>query len=286
VRRALLRSHNLLGDGLYCGPVAEEWYHQHGQEFDEIEMYVLSGYAAPTYKGMGVPWKIVHERTGEYDYEFNFDVNEAFQISDKQKCHLVESYAQMMGVVKPGGFQKKPNYQPPVIEIKDEEKNLVLVSMHSMSCASRENPPRPPNKMLPWEKWIPLLKTLRTGYPESKIKILGAKEDTIPDGYPELQELHDGYFTGVPLDYLANVMKQAKMIINVDNGMGHLAAAVGLNEFLLVPACLALHYIVPWGHQGLRLAHVDPPVVRPAYINFLLQSAIKDWKEKEALAGR
>jgi ADP-heptose:LPS heptosyltransferase len=285
MRRALLRSHNLLGDGLMIGPVAEEWYHQHGQEFDEIEMYVLPGYAAPTYKGMGVPWKIVHERTGEYDYEFNFDVNEAFQISDKQKCHLVESYAQMMGVVKPGGFQKKPNYRPPVIEIKDEEKNLVLVSMHSMSCASRENPPRPPNKMLPWGKWIPILKTLRAEYPESKIKILGAKEDTIPEGYG-LEELHDGYFTGVPLDYLANVMKQAKMIINVDNGMGHLAAAVGLNEFLLVPACLALHYIVPWGHQGLRLAHVDPPVVRPAYINFLLQSAIKDWKEKESLAGK
>lgn len=286
MRRALLRSHNLLGDGLMIGPVAEEWYHQHGKEFDEIEMYVLPGYAAPTYKGMGVPWKIVHERTGEYDYEFNFDVNEAFQISDKQKCHLVESYAQMMGVVKPGGFQKKPNYQPPELYVLPEHENLVLVSMHSMSCASRENPPRPPNKMLPWEKWIPLLKTLRAEYPESKIKILGAKEDTIPDGYPELQELHDGYFTGVPLDYLANVMKQAKMIINVDNGMGHLAAAVGLNEFLLVPACLALHYIVPWGHQGLRLAHVDPPVVRPAYINFLLQSAIKDWKEKEILAGR
>lgn len=284
MKRALLKSHNLLGDGLMTGPVAEEWYHQHGKEFDEIEMYVLPGYAASVYLGMGVPWKVVHERTGEYDYEFVFDVNVAFQISDKKKCHLVDSYAEMMGVVKPGGFQKKPNYVPPVMKIDEAHENLVLVSTHSMSCASRENPPREPNKMLPWAKWKPLLDTLRREYPECKIKFLGAKEDRIPDEFTELLGVTDDmYITGVPIDYLANVMKAAKMIINVDNGMGHLAAAVGLNEFLLVPACLALHYIVPWGHKGLRIAHVDPPSVRPASIDFLLRSAVKDWKEAEKL---
>lgn len=281
-RRAVFKSHNLLGDGLYVGPVAEEWYRQHGKEFDEVEVYTLPGYTAPTYKGMGVPWKITHESVGDADFFFNFDVGQAFQISDQKKCHLVESYAEMLGVVKPSGFQKKPNYQPPSIEIKEEEKNLVLVSMHSMSCSSRENPPRPPNKMLPWPKWRPLLETLRMEYPTNPIKILGAKEDTIPED-AGLDDWHDGYFTGVPIDYLANVMKHAKMIITVDNGMGHLAASVGLNEFLLVPACLQLHYIVPWGHSGLRIAHIDPPSVRPSYINFLLKSAIKDWKEKESL---
>lgn len=281
MKRALLVSKNLLGDGLYCGNVAEAWYQQLGKEYDEIEMLTLPQYTEATYHGMGVPWKIVYEPTGTYDFEFNFDVNKAFQISDQRKCHLVDSYAQMLGVSKPGGFVKRPNYRPPVLEIKEEEKNLVLVSMFSMSCASREKPPKPPNKMLPWEKWKPLLKTLRSQYPGSKIKLLGAKEDILPEE-AGLDGLHDGYLTGVKLDYLANVMKQAKMVINVDNGMGHLAAAVGLNEFLLVPMCLQLHYIVPWGHKGLRLAHVEPVTVDAGYVNLLLQSAIKDWKEQES----
>lgn len=282
MKRALFVSRNLLGDGLYVGPVAEVWYAQHSKEYDEIEVLTVPGYCDPTYLGMGVPWKIVHEATGTYDFEFNFDVNKAFQISDQQKCHLVQSYGQMLGVMKPGGWTKKPNYKPPDGLILDELKDLVLVSMFSMSCASRENPPRPPNKMLPWIKWKPLLETLRREYPDNKIKLLGAKEDVLPEN-SGLDGLHDGYLTGVPIDKLANIMQRARMIINVDNGMGHLAAAVGLNEFLLVPACLQLHYIVPWGHQGLRLAHIDPVTVAPGSIDFLLRSAIKDWKEKEKL---
>jgi hypothetical protein len=280
MKRALFKSHNLLGDGLYSGNVAEVWYAQHGKEFDEIEMYTLPGYTVPTYRGMGVPWKIVHETTGVYDFEFNFDVNKAFEISDRKTCHLVESYGEMLNVAKPGGWVKRPNYTPPEIEIPADECNLILVSVFSQSCASRENPPKPPNKMLPWAKWKPLLETLRQAYPKYKIKLLGAKEDVLPAD-SGLDGLHDGYLTGMPIDRLANVMKHAKLIVNVDNGMGHLAAAVGLNEFLLVPMCLALHYIVPWGHSGLRLAHIDPPTVDELWINRLLQSAIKDWKERE-----
>ena len=282
MKRALFTSINLLGDGLYVGPVAEVWYHLNKDKFDEIELLTLPGYTEPTYRGMGVPWKIVHERTGTYDFEFNFDVNRAFQISNDKKCHLVESYGEMLGVMKPGGWTKKPNYVPPAMEIGEWLKGLVLVSMFSMSCASRENPPRPPNKMLPWEKWKPLLETLRHEYSGHKIKLLGAKEDVLPED-SGLDGLHDGYLTGVPIDELANVMKWAKMIINVDNGMGHLAASVGLNEFLLVPACLQTHYIVPWGHSGLRMAHIDPVTVKPSEINFLLRSAINDWKERERL---
>src|SRR6267378_567693 len=104
MKRVLFSSKNLLGDGLYVGPVAEAWYFQHGKEYDEIEMLTLSQYTEPTYLGMGVPWKIVHEATGTYDFEFNFDVSQAFQISDRRKCHLVDAYAEMLGVTKPGGF--------------------------------------------------------------------------------------------------------------------------------------------------------------------------------------
>lgn len=283
MKRALIKSVNLLGDGLYVGPVARRWYELYGAEYDEIHLLTIKTYVTPIYSGMGVPWTVVFEEEGEYDTRLDFDVSKAFQISDKKKCHLVNSYAELAGVPQ-DGLIARPNYQPPEIEVAEENKGLVMVSMYSMSCASRETPPRPPNKMLPWAKWLPLLSTLRQAYPENRIVMLGAKEDRLPDEWNEkFGFTEENYLTGVPVPELANIMKYGKMIVTVDNGMGHMAATMGLREFLLVPACLALHYIVPWGHPGLRLVHIDPAMVSPAQVNYHLKSAIDDWEAEDGV---
>lgn len=280
--KALLKSHNLIGDGLCVGPAAKRWYETFGHQFEQIDMWVLKNHSTSIYEGMGVPWNIVHEADPtEYNTFIDFNVSEAFQISDKQKIHLIEAYGQMAGV-NMAGVPLRPNYQPPEIEVPRELQGLVLVSMFSMSCACRENPPKPPNKMLPWAKWIPLLDTLRKEFPDSKIKFLGAPEDKVEKALAGLMGISDDeYLLGIPMPYLANIMKHAKCLVTVDNGMGHLAASQCVNQFLLAPAVLSLHYIVPWGNPNLRLVHVDPPNVNPASINWALKSAIKDWKEKE-----
>lgn len=273
--KALFISNNLIGDGLYVGPVAEKWYREHEHEYEEIHMLTIANHAKDIYKGMGVPWKVIFEREGQYDTEINFDVSKAFQISDKKKCHLVNSYAELAGI-SPDGIRAVPNYKPEPMDVPDKWKGLVLLSLHSMSCSSRENPPKPPNKMLPWEKCIPLISTLRLEYPEAKLRVVGGKTDVVPEFVGLTEEEHE--LLGMSISDTANIMKHAKMIITVDNGMGHLAASQGLNEFLMVPSVLALHYIVPWGHKGLRTAHVDPVTVNPISLNWHLRSAIRDWK--------
>lgn len=278
MKRALLISKNLIGDGLYVGPIAEKWYCEHGYEYDEIHMLTIPNHAKDIYKHMGVPWKIVYEREGVYDIEINFDVSKAFQLCDKKKYHLVNGYAELAGV-SVDGIRAVPNYKPEPKDIPEEQKGLVLLSMHSMSCSSRENPPKPPNKMLPWEKWIPLISTLRLEYPDSKIRVVGGKGERAPDFVGLTDEEYE--LLGLSIEDTARVMQHAKLIVTVDNGMGHLAASQGCNEFLLVPAVLALHYIVPWGHRGLRTVHVDPPTVNPISLNWHLRSAIRDWKSKE-----
>jgi len=276
MKRALIKSVNLIGDGLYVGPVAKKWYDEQGQDYGEIHLLTINNHARSIYDGMGVPWTIVYETEGDYDTVLEFDVAKAFPICDREKCHLVTAYAMMVGV-DPKGLSLKPNYQPPVMVVKD--RDLVLVSMFSMSCSSRENPPRPPNKCLPWEKWIPLLKTLREEYPESKLRLVGGKDDKllVPEGLGISEE--ECELLGTTIPETANIMKYAKCLVTVDNGMGHLAASQGLDEFLFVPAVLGMHYIIPWGHSGVRPVHVDPPTIDPEYLNWCLRSAIRDWKE-------
>lgn len=276
MRRALLHSHNLIGDGLYVGPVAEKWYREHGQEYDEIHMLTIPNHAKDIYRGMGVPWKVIYEREGTYDLEIDFDVSKAFQICDQKKCHLVNAYAELAGV-SVEGIKAVPNYKPEPMEVPEEHKNIVFLSMHSMSCSSRENPPKPPNKMLPWDKWIPLIETLRQEYPDCKIRVTGGKDDIAPDNIG-LSETERFELLGRSIVETANLMRYGTCIVTVDNGLGHLGASQALNEFLLVPAVLAMHYIVPWGHMGLRAVHIDPPTTNPNSLKWHLKSAIRDWK--------
>jgi len=278
MKRALFTSINLIGDGLYVGPVAQKWYREHGYEYDEIHLLTIPNHARDIYNYMGMPWKVIFEKEGTYDTEINFDVSKAFQICDKKRCHLVTGYAELAGV-EPEGIPLVPNYKPEPRELPECMKGLVLLSLHSMSCASRENPPKPPNKMLPWEKCIPLISTLRREYPDSKLRVVGGRDDRVPEFVGLTEEEHE--LLGLSIAETARVMQHAKMIITVDNGMGHLAASQGLNEFLMVPAVLALHYIVPWGHKGLRTVHIDPVTVNPISVNAHLRSAIRDWKFKD-----
>lgn len=274
MKRALIKSVNLIGDGLWVGPVAKKWYDEVGRTFGEIKLFTIKNHAVEIYKGMGVPWEIVFEESGDHDYTFDFDVSRAFQISDKKRCHLMNSYAEMMGVDL-SGVPVRPNYRPPKMEISDDLKNRVLISMWSLSCASQENPPRPPNKMLKWEHWPYLLEVIREEYPGSKIGVIGGPKDGAPK---ELGLAEDEHLLGLPIPETAHAMRYAKCVITPDNGMAHLATSQQANQFYMAAWCLALHYIVGWGNPNLRTFHLDPVNVNPVTLASALRSAIRDWK--------
>ncbi len=275
MKRALIRSCNLLGDALWIGPVMKRWMETKGKDFDEIHLVTCPNHAVDIYKAMGIPWKVMFEPEYEsYDYEFKFDAWKAYTLSTKKLLHMARMFGEMMDVDMTG-VPLVPNYQPPEMEVEEDLKNRVLLSMFSFSNPENKVPRK-------WEDWNILLDTLRREYPDSKFGMLGGLTERPPD---VLGIKEDEYLLGMPMDKTANVMKYAKCVVTVDNGMAHLAGSQKANQFYLAAWCLHLHYIVPWGNPNLRLWHFDPQTADMSLVNECLKSAIKDWKCQAATNG-
>lgn len=286
MRTALFESRNLIGDALYISPAWNEWYQRNGERYDRIDLLTLPDHVAVLYRGMGVPCEVIHElpENKNYDFAHVFNVNDAFRLSDQKKCHVAESYAELLLLEPlkklPNHEHVRPIYMPPEIELHENEKGLILISAFSASCTSRQG--RPPNKMLPWYKWLPVWRWLYEKFPDKRLVLLGAPTDEVPN--PVMTQMrkihpHTEYMRGIALDRLAWIMREALFIITIDNGMSHLAASQGAREFVLYPACLGAHYILPIGNaQNLNWIHMDPMSLSPATLVWALQNAKEYWK--------
>src|ERR1700756_1002372 len=275
--RVLFKSVNLIGDSLYIGPALRKWLQKTAVREDEIYMWTLNDHIAPLYPGMirdmEYKLKVVFDRPeGNFDFEHVFNVNDAFALSDKKKQHVAESYAELLGVEldryipnAPGIASKatlKPIFIPEQETLSPEMARLgterpILISMFSASCESRDkdHPGLPPNKMIPWEKWIPMIELLRKEYPDVPIRFLGAPTDMVPDEYVvdtakyAFAIVRPGeYMLGIPLNQLAIIMQYARLVVTIDNGMSHLAASQEAPTCLFYPRCLGPWYILPIGN--------------------------------------
>jgi ADP-heptose:LPS heptosyltransferase len=292
--RALFKSVNLIGDALYVGPALRAWIEKnHKSSKDEVYLETLKDHITPLYEGMvrDFPWyvtwfKVVHERPeGEFDFEHHFNVSRAFHLSDEKKQHVATSYAELLAVEVP---DISPVYH---IDYEDAVKDSdlvesvngsIIISAFSMSCQSRDAKTKglPPNKMLPWPKWKPMMELLRHEFPDTPIRFVGAPTDMIPNGYAmEIVEPGE-YMLGIPLNTLALIMKHAKLVVTIDNGMSHLAATQKTPTFLMYPRCLGTHYILP-PNPNMAYVHMDPVSVSPAQLRYYLNHKIQQIKTLE-----
>lgn len=287
--KALFKSVNLIGDALYVGPALRAWIRQQKGPLD-VWIQTLDDHVAPLYLGMVRDlWNpnttvntfgLCYDRPNiQFDFEHIFDVNAAFKLSDEKKQHLATSYADLLGVsigdkrenLKPI-FIPDPGAGDPALE------GCILVSMFSASCTSHD--PKcnfVPNKCVPCEKWKPMINFLEDHFPGAPIYFLGAPTDKLPenlmDGGPERAMF------GIPLNRLALIMKKAKLLVTIDNGMSHLGASQETPTFLMYPRCLAPYYILPIGNQNLVWVHMDPVKVDPAYLLNGLKYAIRKFEK-------
>lgn len=269
MKKSLFVSRNLIGDGLYIGPSLVRW-HELNPEF-EIDLLTLDDHVKCIYDHFGIPVNVVTSVPPEFQYDFQhtFNVNEAFDYSDRrfretgkpEGCHLAEAYAALLGVdlvIDPAHPKAHigPIFIPTEEEIVEEMEDLVLISMFSASCTSRDKtrPGLPPNKMLPWPKWELIIRYLRDHFGDENLRFLGAPTDRAP----ELSVSEDQYLTGVPLNRLALYMKHSKCVITLDNGMAHLSASQKVREFVFYPVCLGTHYIMPIGNPRCMVLQMDP----------------------------
>jgi hypothetical protein len=256
MKRALFRSKNLIGDGLYIQPSLAAWAKEHPDW--EIDLLTLPDHIACLYEGMGIPNLNVitseeqrydfegYPSGGGYDFEHEFQVNKAFSLGETEKLHISKAYAKVLGVEIPDNA--KVHYEP------GEGKSnpgRVLLSMFSNSCASRKG--QRPNKMLSWAFWLRVIILARQVAP---LGVLGGPEDIAP-----IRITDEEYLLARPLPEVARTMRDAKLLITIDNGMGHLAATQGTPTVLFYPACLQQSWIVPSGNKNLVVCHMDPNII-------------------------
>jgi hypothetical protein len=276
--RALFTSKNLIGDALNVYPALAAWRAQHSEW--AVDLLTLDGHAKCLYSGMGLDLNVITDMQAcvesvergpqVYDFQFVFDPGVAFAIGDAEKKHITECYAQMLNV-QISSVALRYTAVAWTAEDVDFLRNLpeevILLGMFSRSCASQQG--KPPNKMIPFYKWKPILRYLRTL--EIPLRVLGALGDVAPG----LDFTAEEYLCGESLNRVALVMKEkAVLLVTIDNGMSHLGATQQVPTFLFYPACLGLHWIAPWGNPHLKVAHCDPAEVAPAAMLWALKQAV------------
>lgn len=58
------------------------------------------------------------------------------------------------------------------------------------------------------------------------------------------------------------MLKHAKFLVTIDNGIGHLAATQSTPTFLFYPACLSRTWIVPLNPATVTICQMDPGAIR------------------------
>jgi ADP-heptose:LPS heptosyltransferase len=252
MKKALFISKNLIGDALFASPVLRKW-HKQNPDF-EITLQTLPDFISDVYKHFGVPLNVVFDANpAEFDFVHTFDIGKAFSMGDELKIHAVEAYENCLF----GSFEKsqekardiKPVYIP---EEEEHERGLILISPFSRSCSSNEKG-KAPNKMIPWPHWLQIVTLLRS---YGSIGVLGGESDRCP-----LPIAEDEYFTGLPLNHVALLLRDAKLFVTIDNGMAHLASSQETKTIEFYPSCLGMHWAAPLGNPNIYLIHTDPAVI-------------------------
>lgn len=252
MKRALFISKNLIGDALNIAPALRAWRMEHTPYDWDVDLLTLPDHVAEVYGKMGAVVNVIYNEPIEgYNFKHYFDISKAFAIGEQKKCCMVDAYCEMLGV--------RPNEDAPTFTVTETEhaKDLILISPFSRSCSSNEG--KPPNKMLRWKDWRPIIRFLRTLGP---IGVLGGKADRTN----ELEVSEDEYFTGLPLNEVALMLRDCKLFVSIDNGMSHLAATQQTKHLLFYPACLGLHWAAPWGNLNMIPLQVDPAQADTAHL--------------------
>ena len=147
-----------------------------------------------------------------------------FMRGHMRKEHMTQVYFAGLGLVVP------PEPVLPIISYRKyipEVKYDFLISPYSHSDIQG-------NKLWPLDRWQVVIDYLAT---KGSVGILGATTGvygSVTCTYNQATPVFDQ-----PLAEVANLIRLAKLVISIDNGISHLTSAVGSNHILLYPACLA-----------------------------------------------
>jgi hypothetical protein len=273
--KALFISKNLVGDALNISPAWRAWWASNEARGCSVELLTNRDQIAELYTAMDVPAKVLTSvaesellSSNQYHFVFNFDVSAAFHCGIRERIHIAEAYARMLGVaidsVKPTCELDAAPYSG-----SDIEPGCILVSPFSASCSSRAG--GPPNKMLPFAKWLPILDYLKTL--NRAIYVLGSSNDLqVPEfGIPRIAFLLGTH----SLLQVARIMRdRASLLVTLDNGVAHLGASQEVPTIQFYPACLPMSWIFPRGNPHCYAMQLDPALCDPTEVLLWVQQMV------------
>lgn len=248
---------NLLGDSLYALKPVEQFMQKYPEEVASIVAH------------KGLAFELFHncfaDKVPVYDsQEISKDVNPdamvlrlsagpsaelAFAFSrhpQGRQLHISEGYAKLLG------FDLADGIRPPSSWFRAQDaaplEECILLSPFSRSDTFWSGGPR--NKTLDDWKWEHIVRFLRKqGYP---IKVLGS-----PDDYLKCTIPTNDYITAQSLYHLEHLLRSCKMLVTIDNGIGHVAANLDVRTIHLWPKAASFDFIGPKYGRRSTFIHMD-----------------------------
>jgi ADP-heptose:LPS heptosyltransferase len=154
-------------------------------------------------------WEDMHGEAAHMTYRVH--IGDVFdKCGGQHGCHPTSGFFQIYSRQSSFPYAVQPEIE---YEVKDQPQYDYVISAMSKANGVR---------MWPIDEWKKLLPQLN-----GSICMVGAKDEDHPfEGID--------YFCGHPLQDVAAVLKKARCVITIDNGIGRLAHAVGCNHVLLL----------------------------------------------------
>jgi ADP-heptose:LPS heptosyltransferase len=181
---------------------------------------------------------------------YRLDLSQACTSDSAFRQHISQSFARL--------FQLDIPSTRPIVVLSDQERRAartfasrpyVVFSPHSVS-----NPDRPDGngkrKDWPRERWQELAARLAQ-LGDFAIYLLGSERDP-PVGLEGVQPLY-----GLPIKVVAALLENAACVVTVENGIGHLCAAVEAPTVLIYADLMPIEWASP-GSSAVRVIYGDP----------------------------
>jgi hypothetical protein len=163
--------------------------------------------------------------TNKNQIDIELDINSIFARSVSHE-HMIQGYFRALSLEVPSFV---PTINIDASEIVKEQYDF-LISPYSHSDISG-------NKLWPLDRWQHIVNHL-SGI--GSVGVFGSKKGsyTIPCEFDNATMIIDR-----SLSEVAALIKKARLILTIDNGISHLTGAVGTEHLLLYPACLPLTWV-------------------------------------------
>jgi len=170
-----------------------------------------------------------------------------------RRVHISQCFAWLLGVNTdhwvgvPAPLTGWANIHP-----RNTDVHYALIAPFSRSC-SRHVGMRP-NKTPDHERWMQVIEWLRDERGLQPTILAGPN-----DNWTGFQCAKT---TASDLDDMTNLLRHADLILTVDNGIGHLASALGCKTLILWPPMSGVDFIGPLYNKSTRLLFMHPERVR------------------------